>query len=358
MEDPDPRRGVEALMDWFAREGRDLPWRRGYGPYEVLLSEILLQQTRMETALPYYRRFLDRFPDLESLAAAGEPEVLALWTGLGYYRRARNLLAAARSLAAAGFREPPPDEEVLRSLPGLGPYTVGAVRSIAYNLPAPAVDGNGVRVLARWFDLPGTFQGTARRELESLALSLIPPGGARAFNQGLMELGALVCLPRSPRCSVCPLEGVCLARTRGTVPLRPGKVRRGRSETVPAAAGLVRAEGRILLRRRPLGGLWAGFWELPWGLLGAGESPEEGLRRELPPLEGLILRPERYEVRHAFLRTRVRLVGIPGALPSILPVPLPWEWKPLEEAAELPLPAGSRKLLGILRAEDVAVSKC
>ena len=122
------------------------------------------------------------------------------------------------------------------------------------------MDGNGVRVLARWFDLPGTFQGKERRELESLALSLIPPGGGRALNQGLMELGALVCLPRTPRCSVCPMEEVCLARIRGTVPLRPGKVRRGRSETVPAAAGLVRAEGRILLRRRPLEGLWAGFW--------------------------------------------------------------------------------------------------
>ena len=286
MEDPDPRRGVEALMDWFAREGRDLPWRRGYGPYEVLLSEILLQQTRMETALPYYRRFLDRFPDLGSLAAAEEPEVLALWTGLGYYRRARNLLAAARSLAAAGFREPPPDEEVLRSLPGLGPYTVGAVRSIAYNLPAPAVDGNGVRVLARWFDLPGTFQGMARRDLESLALSLIPPGGARAFNQGLMELGALVCLPRIPRCSVCPLEGVCLARIRGTVPLRPGKVRRGRSETVPAAAGLVWRKGGSSCDAVPWRGSGRGSGNSPGASWGRGNPRRRGFGGSCPPWRG------------------------------------------------------------------------
>ena len=356
----DPRRGVPLLLEWFAREGRDLPWRHTYRPYEVLLSEILLQQTRMEAAVPYFLRFLERFPTLEALAGAPEEEVLALWTGLGYYRRARSLREAAARLIALGYREPPEDEGVLRSLPGLGSYTVGAVRSIAYNLPAPAVDGNVVRVLARWFDLPGTFQGKGRKELEALALSLIPPGRARDCNQALMELGALVCVPSSPRCPVCPLVSCCLARWRGTEALRPEKVSRGASVQALGVAGLVRHRGKLLLRRRPPRGLWAGFWEFPWRLLEEGEDPGAALGRELAPLLGEVeIPPPCCEVRHAFLRTRVRLLGFLLDLPEGWePTPGQGTWWTLEEAAGLPASAGCRKLLERLRREDGESPRC
>jgi len=194
-----------ALLDWFADNARDLPWRRTLDPYHVWLSEIMLQQTQVDRAVGYFERFLERFPDIASLDAAGEDEVLKLWEGLGYYSRARNLRKAARLVMERHGGAFPRAIQDIRALPGVGPYTAGAIASVAYNEPLPAVDANVLRVFARLLDLDEPVDLPAvKRCIEAAVVELLDPLDARGFNQALMELGALVCAPRSPRCPACP----------------------------------------------------------------------------------------------------------------------------------------------------------
>jgi A/G-specific adenine glycosylase len=205
-----------ALVRWVRRDHRDLPWRLGRDPYAIWVSEIMLQQTRVEVVVPYYERFLERFPDVEALAAAPLDDVLRAWAGLGYYRRARQLHAAAAIVARDHHGRLPADEAALRALPGIGRYTAGAIRSIAFGEPAPIVDGNVARVLSRLFALPGgPGDSVWERRLWTLAGQLVPATDPSAFNQGLMELGATVCTPRSPRCAACPLARHCRALAEG-----------------------------------------------------------------------------------------------------------------------------------------------
>jgi A/G-specific adenine glycosylase len=263
------------LLDWFSRNARTLPWREGYDPYKILVSEFMLQQTRVETALPYFGRWMSRYPDLASLAGADEEDVLKLWEGLGYYSRCRNLLAAARAMVEEGFRQPPPSAEKLSAYPGIGPYTAGAVASIAYNAPAPAVDGNVERVVSRLADIEEAAGSPAlRRAVTEKVAAMMPEGEARAFNQALMELGALACRPRSPACArgpegigsgpKCPWEECCAAKAKGLQARRPLPRARPSAEKVAAWGVLLAFEGAFLLRRRPDAGLWAGLWEVPW----------------------------------------------------------------------------------------------
>jgi A/G-specific adenine glycosylase len=264
---PEGRSSIAALLlEWFSRHARALPWREDYDPYQILVSEFMLQQTQVETALPYFERWMSVYPDLTSLAEADDASALKLWEGLGYYSRCRNLLAAARAMVKAGHKTPPASAEALSQYPGIGPYTAGAVASIAYNLPVPAVDGNVERVAARLFDLEQTAGTLAlKRSAAEEVLRTMPKGESRAFNQALMELGALVCLPhKSPLCSDCPCGGVCLARKRGVQSLRPLPRARPLVEKIQAWGVLCFVEGRCLLLRRPPKGLWAGFWEIPW----------------------------------------------------------------------------------------------
>jgi A/G-specific adenine glycosylase len=259
------------LLAFFDERRRDLPWRDGAGSYGVLVSEVMSQQTRVETVVPYYRRWMERFPDPATLAAAETGEVLSLWEGLGYYSRARNLQRAAREIEARYGGEVPADPEELRSLPGVGPYTAGAVASIAFGVPVPAVDGNVRRVLARLMDEPAPRPA----ELERWAGALVDPGRPGDFNQALMELGSLVCTPRSPKCPRCPLREFCRAWMAGTVEERPERRRRA---VVPhlheAVLVVVRGSGgegagggvtepEVLMRRRPEEGLLGGLWEFP-----------------------------------------------------------------------------------------------
>lgn len=248
------------LMEFFDTAHRELPWRGAEDPYHVWVSEVMLQQTRVETVIPYYRRWLERFPTLESLADAQRDEVLQLWKGLGYYRRARNLHRAADVVRERFGGELPDTVERLTELPGVGDYTAGAVASIAFSAAVPAVDGNVRRVLARLCDLPDP----TARELRERARVLLDSERPGDFNQALMELGAQVCTPSSPSCGRCPVNGFCLARARGTVDERPPPRRRGPVPEVEAAvAVLVDEVGRTVVRRRPDDGLLGGMWEFP-----------------------------------------------------------------------------------------------
>ncbi len=261
------------LLAWFARARRALPWREETrDPYRVWLSEVMLQQTRVDVVVPYYRRFLRRFPTLEALAGATEDEVLALWSGLGYYARGRNLHRAARAAAARGGL--PRTAAELRQLPGFGPYTAAAVASLAFGERVPLVDGNVARVLARVLRLPGDPR-EARERAWKAAPVLLPRRRAGEFNEALMELGATVCTPRNPRCDACPLAHVCGARRRGDAHAFPGRRRKAVRPLLRwAAVALVRSDGGVLLRRRGERELFAGLWDLPSAEIAGCEATE------------------------------------------------------------------------------------
>ncbi len=282
------RSARSALLRWYDAHRRDLPWRRTRDPYAIWISEAMLQQTRVETVIPYYERFLARLPDVAALAEAELEDVYALWAGLGYYSRARNLSKAAQAVVERFGGEIPADVEALRSLPGIGRYTAGAVASIAFDRPEPVVDGNVERVLARRFGLRGPVKepATARRIWEEAGrLARGPRPGD--LNQALMELGASVCTPRAPACDRCPLSSGCVAYAAGDVERIPAKVRKPVAKRGCAAAVLLLRGGRALVVRRPAGTLLGGFWELPGAGLERGESPEAALPARLHQRLGL-----------------------------------------------------------------------
>ncbi len=252
-----------ALRAWYDRARRDLPWRRTRDPYHIWLSEVLLQQTRVEAGRPYYERFISMFPTLADLAAARPAAVLRAWAGLGYYNRARHLHAAAKALQAAGGTLPRRAEE-WRKLPGVGPYTAAAIASIAFGEPVAAVDGNVKRVLARLLALhaPPEERSTLRR-LADAAHSLVPRRAPGAHNQALMELGARVCLPRRPRCGACPVRAWCAAHEQCLADKLPAAKPRRPVREIHEAALVLRCDGRILLVQRPGSGLLAAMWDLP-----------------------------------------------------------------------------------------------
>lgn len=254
------------LLSWYRRHRRDLPWRptkaRPANPYHVLVSEAMLQQTQVATVIAYFHRFIGHLPTIETLAAAPEREVLRLWQGLGYYRRARHLHAAARVIVERHDGRVPADVASLLALPGVGRYTAGAVASIAYGTPAPIVDGNVARVLARAFALDAPIDDPATRlTLWSLAESLLPRRGCGDFNQALMELGALVCAPRNPACAVCPWRASCAALRQGDVERLPRRTARREPRAVVHHIAAVRHGNHWLMEQRGPRGLWAGMWQ-------------------------------------------------------------------------------------------------
>ncbi len=279
-----------ALLAWYQRHKRDLPWRRTRDPYAIWLSETMLQQTRVDTVIPYYERFLARFPTVQALADAEPDDVTQLWSGLGYYSRARNLHAAARMIARDHDGELPREVDALRELPGVGRYTAGAVASIAFDRPAPIVDGNVARVLARLLDLRDDVTAPAMQKRlweEAEALARGPKPGD--LNQALMELGALICTPRAPKCLLCPLREMCRALAAGDPESLPVKKKASAPKKIAAAAAVIIRGGRMLAVRRPPEGLLGGLWDLPGGELVATEPPQGALERALREKLGLEL---------------------------------------------------------------------
>ena len=354
-----------ALLAYFRQHARSFPWRSDSDPYRVLVSEVMLQQTRAAVVSPYFERWMQRFPTISVLAAASEEEVLKAWEGLGYYSRALRLRRAAREIVRRHGGRVPTTADVLRTLPGIGPYTAGAVASIAYGSAVPAVDANARRVLARLMNEPEP----APRMLEEWAGALVDPADPGGFNQALMELGARICLPRSPRCGECPIPGHCRARQAGTQAVVPA--RRPRAplpEYTVACAGLVSGEGEsslALLRRRPAGGLLGGMWEVPGEafddraeagrvaselagrLTGAGrrertDRPTRGMPVRIGPVREL--RP----VRHEFTHRRVTYLPFAFEVSAVdwLPdLPGPYRWVSRGRARELPMGVAQRRLL-------------
>ncbi len=319
------------LLAWYDAGHRDLPWRRARDPYRIWVSEVMLQQTRAQAVIPYYARFLERFPTVQSLAAAAESDLLALWSGLGYYSRARNLKRAAQAVVAAG--EFPREYAAIRALPGVGDYTAAAIASIAFGLPHAVVDGNVLRVVARVendaADIAAArtrerFRTVAQRWLDRACLDLAKPG---AFNQALMELGATVCLPRKPQCPGCPLAAVCAARQAGREAQLPVKLRPREPVRILATLLLVQRGGKVLLRQRPDdAGRMAGFWELP--------SPEDLPAARVGECRGRF----RHSITHHRYTFEVHLASVrsPGR---------GFRWFPIERLGGIPLSTTARKAL-------------
>ncbi len=293
------------ILEWFKENGRALPWRETRDPYAIWLSEIILQQTRIEQGRPYWERFMKRWPTVEALAHATEDEVLREWQGLGYYSRARNLHTAAKQIVARGGF--PTTIEGIKALKGIGDYTAAAIGSIAFDLPAAVVDGNVYRVLARHYGIATPINTTeGKREFTQLAQSLLPPQQASAFNQAMMDFGAIQCTPTSPHCEQCPLAESCAALREGRINVLPVKQKTLKVKERQLTYIYIRYKGLTAIHRRPAGDIWQGLYE-PW------------LAEEVP--SGAVLK--RQHVKHV-LTHRILYADF-------------WLWEP---AKEPPLPAG------------------
>lgn len=341
------------LLAWFDRHARDLPWRRRRDPYAVWISEVMLQQTQVATVVGYFQRFMNEFPDVAALAAADEQQVLRAWEGLGYYRRARSLHQAARRLCADHAGQIPDDPESLGRLPGLGRYTVNAILSQAFERRVPILETNSRRVLCRLLGERGDpASGPVQERLWTAAATLLPRRRIGAFNQALMELGALLCTTGKPDCIHCPLSRHCAARRQGAQAEIPRAMQRVPLEEVNEVAVAVWRRREVLLVQRPEGGRWAGMWELPRRAIVTRATPA-AVAREL--LTELGLRAdvggELATLRHGVTRFRIKLVCLEathrgGAFrPGLYPAGL---WAAPTELAAYPLSAPQRRLARIL----------
>ena len=252
------------LLSWFDKNGRELPWREDRTAYTTWVSEVMLQQTRVEAVRPYYMAWLHRFPTPAAVAAADESDILHVWQGLGYYRRAQHLYRAMKEVTERYGGEIPSDKDALAALPGVGPYMIGAIRSLAFGLAEPAVDGNVLRVFARLYGIENdVLLSSTRKQVTALAREVIPADAPGAFNEALMDLGATVCMPRSPQCTICPLQADCVAHQNGQEAVLPVRQKKTKQLTERVAVAIVSHNGRYLLHRRSSTGMLANMWEFP-----------------------------------------------------------------------------------------------
>jgi len=345
------------LAAWFAAHKRPLPWRTDYAPYAVWISEIMLQQTQADRGAAYFLRWMERFPDILSVAEASEDDILHAWEGLGYYSRARNLHRAARQIMERHQGVFPSDPADIRALPGIGPYTEAAVASIAFNRRLACVDANVERVLARLFDIGSPIKArTGAARIRSLANALLPEK-PREHNQAMMELGALVCR-KKPLCAACPLASDCQSLRLGIVHERPVPGAKPRSIPIFIVCGILRQNGKIFVQRRRDGDVWAGLWEFPGGVIEKNESPQYAIVREFAEETAFAVRIARELglIRHAYTKYRVTLHCFELVLdsqlyaedtfpaPPVLAAATSWRWLTPDELKTIAMPAAHRKL--------------
>lgn len=345
-----------SLLSWFTENRRDLPWRRSYEAYQIWISEIMLQQTQMERGVEYFNRWLTRFPDVSSLAAAPEQEVLKAWEGLGYYSRARNILKTAGVLLAEHGGRIPDDYRSLLDLPGIGPYTAAAIMSIAFNRPYPLIDANVERVFARLEDIDRPVREKAvRDQLEKRLNHLLAETEPREFNQALMEMGALLCRPRTPLCRECPIQKHCRALQAGTVTMRPVLPPKKNTTAIVMSCIIIRHGDKYLIQQRHNDDVWGGLWEFPGGRLKDGESPARAARREL--YEETEIKAGRLQsfatVTHSYSRYRVTLHSFfwetGRKIVPRLHAARKHRWVTLEELDRFAFPSGHRQLIARMK---------
>ncbi|MEK6221285.1 MAG: A/G-specific adenine glycosylase [Chloroflexota bacterium] len=298
------------IISWYQKNKRDLPWRDDTDPYRVWVSEIMAQQTRLETVIPYFERWMARFPTIQSLASADQQEVLSIWEGLGYYSRARNLHHAARVVVETHAGVLPKYVKTLRTLPGIGRYTAGAIASLAFQLDEPIVDGNIKRVYARIFNIKAQVNTPAgEKEIWVIAEKLLPKGKSRDYNQALMDLGATVCAPQNPKCRFCPLTKECQAYSLGIQDTLPNKKVKAKIPHHIVTAAVIKNKKQVLIAQRPQTGLLAGLWEFPGGKQEKYENLETCLRREIKEELGVDIQLEQKIgiYNHAYTHFKVTL---------------------------------------------------
>ncbi len=350
---PNTRRAfVARLLAWYAKNKRDLPWRReAHNPYRVWISEIMLQQTQVATVIPYYKRFVARFPNVRSLAQAKLDDVLKVWEGAGYYARARNLHRAAKEIVTRFGGALPSTVDELLTLPGIGRYTAGAIASIAFQRDAPVLDGNVTRVLCRYFRIgDDPKSGKTQKRLWQLVEDLLPRGRADAFNQGLMELGATVCTPRNPQCQACPLNRMCEARRLGVQEKFPTKPKERKTPHHKVAVGVIWKRGRILIAQRLADEMLGGLWEFPGGHRERNESLQACVRREVREELDIRIKVEEEfaAVDHAYSHFKITMhafhcrwvSGRPRAIGCAA-----WKWVLPRELSAYAFPKANRKLI-------------
>ena len=346
----------KSLLQWFAANRRPLPWREDYTPYRTWIAEVMMQQTQMDRGVQYFLRWMERFPDIASVAQAPEEDLLKAWEGLGYYRRARNVQAAARAVMEQHGGVFPDSHAAILALPGIGPYTAGAIASTAFNQDVPCVDGNVERVLSRVFDIATPVrEEPAKTRIRELARDLIPAGKARDFNQGLMELGALVCR-KKPDCTVCPLRELCASFKLGIQNERPVPGKKATVTRLEVVCGVLMHEGKVFIQRRRETDVWGGLWEFPGGCVEQDETPEQAVLREWREETGFavsIVRPLD-TIRHTYTTYRITLKCFLLAFmnqrqdqtppDAVLTEATDCRWIEPKTITDFPLPAPHRKL--------------
>ena len=336
---------VDSLLEWYAKNARELPWRSQQSPYRTWVSEIMLQQTQVDTVIPYFRGWMARFPDIKTLAEADEQEVLSYWEGLGYYSRARNLHKAARIVVREMSGELPKTIKELQRLPGIGPYTAGAIASIAFGKDVPAVDGNIRRVLSRLFNVSIPARSTeGEKILWNLAEEYLPSGKASEYNQALMDLGAVICTPRDPMCELCPVSEDCAAYKLGVQEERPVKKPRKKIPHHIVTAAVIQKDGNVLLAQRHNNRLLGGLWEFPGGTL---EELDDDLaaclRREIEEELGVLIKVgvPFGQYNHAYTHFKITLNAFLCAIePGEEPQPLASqaiEWVSITNLGDYPM---------------------
>lgn len=346
------------LMKWYLANKRDLPWRRSQSPYAIWVSEVMLQQTRVNTVIDYYRNFLKTFPNLKQLAQADLQSVLKVWEGMGYYGRARNLHRAAKIIRQEHGGRIPDRWDAIRSLPGVGDYIASAVLSIAYGRAYAVVDGNVKRVLARLYKIEAPVnQSSAKTVFESAANKILDPQQPGIFNQAVMELGALVCRPRNPSCNNCPLNTFCSAYLDGQVTGFPKRRKQKATPQYHITVGVVYKNDRVLITQRKAEGLLGGLWEFPGGKIKEDESPQAACIREIKEEVNLDVSIDRHltQVKHAYTHFKIVMEVFCCRYVSgrvYLRGPVAYRWIRLDEYRNYPFPKANHKFLPLLTKDD------